>query len=404
MNDVKVTFVDLESIVDFYTGGAFPKSLQGNYDEKYPFYKVGSLKHAKGVSLFLKRDEMTDTISEKHVKERRLSILPAGTIIFAKIGEAIKLNRRAVLAENACIDNNLIGVKPNDKGLVDNSYLLYWLRKQNFYQYANSTTVPALKKTVLEKLQFPLIPMEEQKKIAVVLDQAQSLIEKRKESIAKLDKLVQSVFLDMFGNPVVNSLKWDKCKLSEIGTLARGKSKHRPRNAPELLNGQYPLIQTGDVAKADLYIREYEQTYSELGLQQSKMWEKGTLCITIAANIAKTGILTFDSCFPDSVVGFIPNEKSNINYVQIWFLFLQKIIEDAAPESAQKNINLKILGNLDVSLPPIELQNKFAIIVNKIDREKQIMKQSLSQLEGYFQVLLQQAFKGELKVNTEITA
>lgn len=94
-----------------------------------------------------------------------------------------------------------------------------------------------------------------------------------------------------------------------MGELAREKSKNRPRNAPELLNGPYPLIQTGDIANAGIYLKEYTQTYSELGLKQSKMWKKGTLCITIAANIAKTSILTFDACFPDSVVAFIPSEK-----------------------------------------------------------------------------------------------
>ena len=80
------------------------------------------------------------------------------------------------------------------------------------------------------------------------------------------------------------------------------------------------------------------------------MWLKGTLCITIAANIAKTGILTFDACFPDSVVGFIPNEKTNNDYTQLWMSFLQKILEDSAPESAQKNINLSILRDLDFPL------------------------------------------------------
>jgi len=90
----------------------------------------------------------------------------------------------------------------------------------------------------------------------------------------------------------------------DVGTLDRGVSKYRPRNAPELLGGPYPLVQTGEVSNCDGYIRSHVSTYSESGLRQSKMWPAGTLCITIAANIAKTGILTFPSCFPDSVVGF----------------------------------------------------------------------------------------------------
>lgn len=174
----------------------------------------------------------------------------------------------------------------------------------------------------------------------------------------------------MFGDPVTNSKGWEKVSLNELGELSRGKSKHRPRNAPELLGGPYPLVQTGDIANAGIYLKEYTQTYSEFGLKQSKMWNKGTLCITIAANIAKTSILTFDACFPDSVVAFIPNEKTNNMFIQFWMSFLQKILEDSAPESAQKNINLKILSEQKVIVPPIELQNQFADFVEQVDKLK----------------------------------
>lgn len=200
----------------------------------------------------------------------------------------------------------------------------------------------------------------------------------------------------MFGDPVLNPKKWNKEELNMLGKLSRGKSKHRPRNAPELLGGPYPLVQTGDVANADIYLKEYTQTYSELGLKQSKMWNKGTLCITIAANIAKTSILTFDACFPDSVVAFVANEKTNNMFIQFWMLFLQKILEDSAPESAQKNINLKILSKQKVIVPPIELQNKFADFVKRIDKLKCVIENSLKELENNFNSLMQRAFNGNL--------
>ena len=100
--------------------------------------------------------------------------------------------------------------------------------------------------------------------------------------------------------------------LANLGELARGKSKHRPRNAPELFGGPYPFIQTGEVKAARRIIREHSQTYSELGLEQSKLWPEGTLCITIAANIAETAFLGFDGCFPDSVVGFAAYEDVSL--------------------------------------------------------------------------------------------
>lgn len=183
-------------------------------------------------------------------------------------------------------------------------------------------------------------------------------------------------------------------ELSDIGKLARGRSKNRPRNAPILYGGKYPFIQTGDITNAEGYIRIYQQTYSELGLKQSKIWQAGTLCITIAANIAKTAVLTFDACFPDSVVGFVPNEKTNVEYVQYWFSFIQKELEESAPESAQKNINLEILRELPIPIPPPALQEQFAGVVARHESLRRRQAESARQAEGLFQSMLSEAFRG----------
>ena len=196
----------------------------------------------------------------------------------------------------------------------------------------------------------------------------------------------------MFGNPVTNPHCLPLKTLPELGELGRGVSKHRPRNDPELLGGKYPLIQTGDVANANLYIYDFNSTYSEIGYKQSKMWKKGTLCITIAANIAKTAILTFDSCFPDSVVGFNANDTTNNIFIHYWFSFFQSILEEQAPESAQKNINLKILSELKVIVPPYEQQQQFAAFVEQTDKSKLAVKQVLEKAETLKKALMQEYF------------
>ena len=115
---------------------------------------------------------------------------------------------------------------------------------------------------------------------------------------------------------------WQKYRTIELGQMQRGKSKHRPRDDEKLYGGAYPFIQTGDIKKANLYIKEYERTYSNYGLSQSKLWSKGTLCITIAANIAETAILGLNACFPDSVIGWISNEKITNNiFIKYYFDF-----------------------------------------------------------------------------------
>ncbi len=275
-------------------------------------------------------------------------------------------------------------------------FVLYYLNqiKEDILRKAGGAAQPNISTSELGKFEIPLPPLTIQEKIAEILDKADELRRKDKDLQTKYDELAQAIFIDMFGDPVRNEKGWEVKRLHDLGTVDRGVSKHRPRNAPELLNGLYPLIQTGDVANSGGWISKYKATYSEIGLKQSKMWSSGTLCITIAANIAKTGILTFDACFPDSIVGFISNSSSNEVFIQYWFSFFQKILEDQAPESAQKNINLAILRSLEIIVPPIHLQEAFA---KKIELINQLKAQTNAEKsEELFQSLLQKAFRGEL--------
>ena len=213
-----------------------------------------------------------------------------------------------------------------------------------------------------------------QNRIVKILDTVSSIIELQKKELDQLECLIKARFVEMFGDPIKNDKGWKQVKLMDLGLLARGISKHRPRNAVELLGGPYPLVQTGEVANADTYITSYLSTYSELGLKQSKMWPKGTLCITIASNIAQTSILTFDACFPDSVVGFIAGERVETVFVHYWFSFLQSSLEALATQVAQKNLNLKTLSNVEVIVPPIQLQSEFVNFTKQVDKSKFINK------------------------------
>jgi type I restriction enzyme S subunit len=207
----------------------------------------------------------------------------------------------------------------------------------------------------LENVAIPLPPLEEQRRIAAILDKASALEQLAFKQQLATEEAEAHLFLDCLGSPFPRLTKWPVARLCDLGLLERGISKHRPRNDPSLMNGPYPFIQTGDVAGCHRVIESFNATYSEKGLAQSRLWPEGTLCITIAANIAKTGILGFEACFPDSVVGFQSDKPALITYVQCWMGFLQKNIEKMAPKSAQKNINLEILRELQIPLPHEQL-------------------------------------------------
>lgn len=321
-------------------------------------------------------------------------------VLFAKITPCME-NGKGGIARNlkngvAFGSTEFHVLRPNPNFMISSwlYYLTSWpeFRKECEKNMTGSAGQKRVPKTFLENYEIQLPELDEQRKIAAVLDKVSSLIAKRRQQLDKLDELVKAKFVEMFGDPVSNSLNFPLLSLPQLGEFGRGVSKHRPRNAPELLGGKYPLIQTGEVANSELYISSYENTYSEFGFKQSKMWKSGTLCITIAANIAKTAILAFDACFPDSVVGFVANEKTNNIFIHYWFGFFQQILEAQAPESAQKNINLKILSELEVIVPPIELQNQFATFVEQTEKTKTTISKSLEKLETLKKALMQEYF------------
>ena len=196
--------------------------------------------------------------------------------------------------------------------------------------------------------------------------------------------------------------EWKYVYFSDLGDLSRGKSKHRPRNDARLfVDGIYPFFQTGDVKSANKQLVECEKKYGEFGLKQSKLWPAGTLCITIAANIAETCFLGVDGCFPDSIVGFTPTEDViNKEYIR-YFVEASKLrLWAFAPATAQKNINLTTLENLIIPYCAMDEQE---FIVEEIesrlsvcDSIEQTVDIALAQADAMRQSILKQAFEGGL--------
>ena len=385
--------VTVDSVSKVVTKGTTPTSIGLNFSQQgIPFLRVNNIQngtlHYDDV-LFID-DDTNDVLARSRIHSRDVLLSIAGTI-----------GRSAVVPDDApqmnC--NQAVAIiRLNDK--VDPYYFRYWLDSSDAVRQITGSKVTAtisnLSLGCIRELLVPLPSIAEQRRIAEILDRADAVRRKRQAAIALTEELLRSTFLEMFGDPVRNPKRWETKFFGDVGTLDRGRSKHRPRNDSALLGGIYPLIQTGDVSNCNGLIQTYTQTYSEQGLAQSKMWKAGTLCITIAANIAKTGILAFDACFPDSIVGFHAGSEVAVEYVQGWLRFLQPILEDLAPQSAQKNINLQILRELELPVPPIDLQKQYSQFVLQL-------RQSLRHLDSYlclgddlFNSLLQRAFRGEL--------
>jgi type I restriction enzyme S subunit len=384
------TFKSLRELVSFRGGGTPSKQVPEYWNGDIPW---ASVKDFTSTSL----SETQDFISQEGLMNSSANLIPKGHVI---IPTRMSLGKAAINTIDLAINQDLRALVPIVP--LDTQFLLHAVLslKDEIVKKGSGATVKGITQEELYKLEIAFPPLDDQIRVAHLLGKVEGLIAQRKQQLKQLDGLLKSVFLKMFGHPVRNERGWIRRPLEELGSLSRGVSKHRPRNAPELLGGKYPLIQTGEVSNAGTYITNFSHTYSDIGFTQSKLWPSGTLCITIAANIAQTAVLTFDACFPDSVVGFSAFEDdAHALYVHGLFWFFQKILEKNAPAAAQKNINLEILRGMEVPKPPVELQARFASVVERIEGIKSRYQQSLTELEALYGALSQQAFRGELDLS-----
>lgn len=198
----------------------------------------------------------------------------------------------------------------------------------------------------------------------------------------------------MIFNDSKYNLSWEIKSLNKLGNFSRGKSKHRPRNDEILFkNGKYPFIQTGEIKEANLYIIKHKESYNDFGLKQSKLWKKNTLCITIAANIAETAILSYPMCFPDSVVGFNAyEEESSELFMHYIFTYIKKKIQNSASGSIQDNINIEYLTDLKFRIPNKAYQNKIIDILSSFDLKIELNNKINAELEFIVKALYEYWF------------
>lgn len=326
-----------------------------------------------------------------------------------------------------CIGRGLTAIRPSEVLLTRYVLLFFRYFEAQLASKGTGTTFKAITQDVVKNLEIPIPPLPEQERIVARIEelfsQLDAGVEALKKTKAQLAVYRQAVLKEAFEGrltihvPVNLPLSWESSDetntlpaipeewhyiaLKYLGDLGRGKSKHRPRNDPKLfVDGKYPFIQTGDVKAATNCITSFTKQYGEFGLSQSKLWPKGTLCITIAANIAETAFLGIDACFPDSIVGFTPIESILAEYVR-YFVESQKIrLWAFAPATAQKNINLDTLENLIVPYCSIDEQR---VVISEIesrlsvcDSIEQTVDTALQQAEAMRQSILKGAFEGKL--------
>ena len=389
--------------------GEVCESLNGLWKgKKPPYMNVGVIRNAnftKDFTLNFDNIEYLD-VEEKQYSKRKLQ---AGDIIVEKSGGSDKQPvGRAVLFDKSegeySFSNFTSVLRIKDQNEIYSAFLYKYL----LYVYLGGATKKMQKATTgIHNLEFqqylnidvPCIEMGVQQRIVERLDSAFENIDKLKANAEKQLAEARILFQKSLAKAMEPKEGWEEKKLGDVAEVNRGRSKHRPRNDKRLFGGPYPFIQTGDIRNAQGgEIKDFSQTYSEFGLSQSKLWAKGTICITIAANIGETAILGFDACFPDSIVGIHPDETVlDALFLNYYLLSIKKEIDSQSYGTAQKNINLEVLNNIVMQIPPLPVQQR---IVERLDslsenvrKYEKIQRQIISECDALKQALLRKVFE-----------
>ena len=263
----------------------------------------------------------------------------------------------------------------------------------------HGSTMKHITKVKFDRFKIPYPPLPEQQKIASLLDAADSLRQKDQQLIEKYTALSQSLFLEMFGDPVSNPMGWDKKPLKDVGIVRTGNTPSRENL--EYYDAHIEWIKTNNINTPSMYLTPAEEYLSEAGLKVGRCVNAGSILVTCIAGsksvIGNVAIADRKVAFNQQINSFTPFE-GNVLFFYSLFKAGKKHIQSFSTDSMKGMINKSKFESIDFIIPPLELQNQFAERIQSIEAQKQLAIASLEKSEALFNSLLQRAFKGELTV------
>jgi type I restriction enzyme S subunit len=287
-------------------------------------------------------------------------------------------------------------------------YLIKWL-------------YPAIDDKDFQSFSVPLPPLLEQQHIAAYLDASCTAIDVAVNTKRRQLETLDGVRSSIISRAVTHGLNpqvamkpsdldwvtevpqnWQVQQVKRLCNLVRGQFTHRPRNDPILYDGPYPFIQTGDITAAGKYIVTYSQTLNDLGFSASKKFPRGTLVMSIAANIGDVAILDFEACFPDSMIGMIPGHKTNLDYLYYLMRSMRSIMLRSAVQSTQLNLNYVRIGTNFTPVPPLKEQAAIAEYLDAKEHESHLItstiQSQIATLTAYRKSLIHECVTGQRRI------
>ena len=284
---------------------------------------------------------------------------------------------------------------------MTSEYLFHWVKTSQFIsemvKRATGASYPAVSDRIILESKLPLPIMDEQRRIAAILDKAEELRAKRRISLVEFDRLTQAIFFDLFGDPVENTKQWPKEKLGNVVRIRRGGS---PRPIENYLGGTINWIKIGDATgKDDIYLWRCKDKIREEGLKKTVSLKAGSLIFAnCGVSLGFARILKIDGCIHDGWLSFedIPENRLDKLFLLKALNAITTRFRAMAPEGTQPNLNTDLMKNFEIILPPMNLQRRFASYLNALERIKTMQRASLTELDVLFASLQHRAFRGEL--------
>jgi len=385
--------VALGEVGEIQSGSGFPKKHQGKSVGEHPFAKVGDISNAKII------EGKTISTAENYVDDDtlrtlRAKLFPANSVVFAKIGEAIRKNRRCITTRPMAFDNNVMGVA-GDTNKVTPEFLFRYFETLDFVEFSNSTTVPSIRKSEMENLKIPLPPLAEQKRIAAILDKADALRRKRREALALLDTLTQSIFVEMFGDPVSNPKEWSVKKFSEVAKVRKGlidptKAEYRVllHYGSDRISSDTGMLMPAETAEID-------------GVKSSKfLCEPGDILYSKIRPYLNKVAITENRVICSADVYPVIVDENECSRTYLWqMLRSERLLKYAKTCPARANIpklNRTELEAFDLPVPTIEAQQRYETAMNKLYAQRINLVVSEAIMTSLFASLQSRAFSGAL--------
>lgn len=390
----------LKEVCDFYSGTGFPVKFQGEEDGDLPFYKVGDIANnalAGNVSLSF----CNNYISYDIAKEIKGTIIPANVVVFAKIGEALKLNRRAITSCNCLIDNNAMGIAGKEEVLIP-QYFYFFMKNLKMESLAESTTVPSVRKSKLEEVEIEIPDLIEQSSVIDILGTLQIIISQRQNQLTQMDNLIKARFVELFGDLADPACKWEKCKLVDacakpddikcgpFGTqLGKGEYTERGVAVWEIpqINAEFKTLPTHFVT---------EEKADELDAYSIK---PGDIAMSRKGNVGRCAVFpdTFDNGIIHSDVLRIRVDNSKVlpEFMMRQLHYsgdVQHQIELVSSGAIMAGINVTKLKQIYVYLPPIDMQREFVSFIARTGKAESAVQKALDEVQLLFDSLMQEYF------------